>query len=72
MVPPMSKEITLAKPSFSPTRAEAMMPPTGPDSIIATGRAVATSGVITPPFERMIDNSPAKPTSPRRDFRFFT
>ena len=48
------------KPSASPTCAEAMMPPTGPDSIIATGRSVATSGVITPPFERMIERSPAK------------
>ena len=68
----MSNEITLPKPSFSPTRADAMMPPTGPDSIIATGRAVATSGVITPPFERMIDSSPAKPAPASRDFRFFT
>src|SRR6267154_2299614 len=51
VVPPMSKEITLAKPSARPVCAEAMIPPTGPDSIIATGRSVATSGVITPPFE---------------------
>ena len=58
VVPPMSKEMTLGKPSAWPTCAEAMMPPTGPDSIIATGRSVATSGVITPPFERMIDRSP--------------
>jgi hypothetical protein len=68
----MSNEMTSAKPSFSPTRAEAMMPPTGPDSIMATGRAVATSGVITPPFERMIESSPAKPASPSRDLRFLT
>ena len=54
----MSKEMTLAEPSACPTCAEAMMPPTGPDSIIATGRSVATSGVITPPFERMIERSP--------------
>src|SRR5437588_567077 len=46
----MSKEMTFGKPSASPTCAEAMMPPTGPDSIIATGRSVAVSGVITPPF----------------------
>ena len=45
------------------------MPPTGPDSIIATGRSVATSGVITPPFERMIERLPRKPMSPRLDFR---
>ena len=44
------------------------MPPTGPDSIIATGRSVATSGVITPPFECMIERSPRKPTSPRLGF----
>ena len=31
-----------------------MMPPTGPDSIIATGRSVATSGGITPPFGYII------------------
>ena len=49
-----------------------MMPPTGPDSIIATGRSVATSGVITPPFERMIERSPRKPMPPRLDFRLFT
>ena len=48
------------------------MPPTGPDSIIATGRAVATSGVITPPLERMIDRSPANPMRPRLALRFFT
>ena len=48
------------------------MPPTGPDSIIATGRSVATSGVITPPFERMIESSPRKPMSPRLGFRLFT
>ena len=68
----MSNEMTLAKPSARPTCAEAMMPPTGPDSIIATGRSVATSGVITPPFERMIDRSPLKPMPPRLDFRSFT
>ena len=46
------------------------MPPTGPDSIIATGRSVATSGVITPPFERMIERSPRKPMlAEARDFR---
>ena len=48
------------------------MPPTGPDSIMATGRSVATSGVITPPFERMIERSPRKPMPPRLDFRLFT
>ena len=48
------------------------MPPTGPDSIIATGRSVATSGVITPPLERMIERSPLKPMPPRFDFRLFT
>ena len=42
----------------SPISAEAMMPPTGPDSIIATGRLIATSGAITPPFDCMIDSSP--------------
>ena len=68
----MSNEMTLGKPSASPTRAEAMMPPTGPDSIMATGRSVATSGVITPPLERMIERSPLKPMPPRLDFRLFT
>ena len=48
------------------------MPPTGPDSIMAAGRSVATSGVITPPFERMIDRSPRKPMPARLDFRLFT
>ena len=48
------------------------MPPTGPDSIIAAGRSVAISGVITPPFERMIESAPRKPISPRLEFRLFT
>ena len=48
------------------------MPPTGPDSIIATGRSVATSGVITPPFERMMERLPSKPIAPRLDLRLFT
>ena len=45
------------------------MPPTGPDSIMATGRSVATSGVITPPFERMIERSPRKPMPPRLELQ---
>ncbi len=50
-----------------------MMPPTGPDSIIATGRSVATSGVITPPFERMIESVAAKADARRgSSFRLFT
>ena len=72
VVPPMSKEMTLGQPSACPSSADAMMPPTGPDSIIATGRSVATSGVITPPFERMIERSPANPMSPRQVFRLLT
>ncbi len=48
------------------------MPPTGPDSIIATGRSVATSGVITPPLDRMIESSPSKPIPPRLVFRLDT
>ena len=72
VVPPMSKEMTLGEPSARPTCAEAMMPPTGPDSIIAAGRSVAVSGVITPPLERMIDSAPPKPMPPRLDFRPFT
>ncbi len=68
----MSNEMRFLKPNASPTRADAMMPPTGPDSIIATGRCVATSGVITPPLERMIDRSPLKPMPPRLAERLFT
>ena len=49
-----------------------MMPPTGPDSIMAAGRSVATSGVITPPFERMIASAPRKPMAPRSELRLFT
>ena len=37
------------------------MPPTGPDSIIITGRLIAASGDITPPFDCMIARSPRKP-----------
>src|SRR5207253_1711008 len=44
VVPPMSKEMTLRKPSAQPTCAEAMMPPTGPDSIMAAGRADHVAG----------------------------
>ena len=52
--------------------AAAMMPPTGPDSIIAAGRCVAISGVMTPPFERMMASAPEKPSSPRLELRLFT
>ena len=69
VVPPMSKEITSANPSARPVCAEAMIPPTGPDSIIATGRSVATSGVITPPFDCMMASSPRKPISARLAFK---
>ena len=72
VVPPMSKEMTLAEPSACPTCAEAMMPPTGPDSIIAAGRSVAISGVITPPFDRMIESAPRNPILPKLAFRPFT
>ena len=48
------------------------MPPTGPDSIIATGRSIATLGAITPPFDRMIDRSPVKPICFRLDSRLPT
>ena len=72
VVPPMSKEMTLRKPSAQPTCAEAMMPPTGPDSIMAAGRAVAISGIITPPFERMIESAPRNPMSPRLASSSFT
>ena len=45
VVPPMSKEMTLPiAERFRRSRAEAMMPPTGPDSIIATGRRIAARG----------------------------
>ena len=56
VVPPMSNEMALPQPSAPPTWADAMMPPTGPDSIIVAGCSVASSGVITPPLERMIDS----------------
>jgi len=52
--------------------AEAIMPPTGPDSIIAAGRCVAISGVITPPFERMIESAPRKPVLPSPALRLCT
>ena len=68
----MSNEIAFGKPNARPTRAEAMIPPTGPDSIIVTGRSVAISGVITPPFDRMTVRSPRKPTSARLDLRLLT
>ena len=41
-------------------------------SITAIVPARATSGVITPPFDRMIARSPRKPMSPRLDFRLDT
>ena len=46
------------------------MPPTGPDSIIITGRFVAAPGAITPPFDCMMARSPAKPAALRRVSRF--
>ena len=64
--------MTLPWPSACPTCAAAMMPPTGPDSIMAAGRSVAISGVITPPFERMIASAPRKPMAPRSELRLFT
>ncbi len=72
VVPPMSKEIASGKPSARPTLAAAMIPPTGPDSIIVTGRSVAVSGVITPPFDCMTVSPPRNPISARLDSRLLT
>src|SRR6266700_3242180 len=55
VVPPMSKEMTLRKPSAQPTCAEAMMPPTGPDSIMAAGRAIARHVHLARAQEPLVD-----------------
>ncbi len=66
VVPPMSNVIRFLKPSAAPTRPAAITPPTGPDSIIATGSFFAVAGDITPPFDCMIRNLPSKSSARRR------
>jgi len=53
-------------PSSRPTSAAAMMPPTGPDSIMATGIFLAVSGDMMPPLDCMMCSWPLKPIEPSR------
>ena len=64
VVPPMSKEMIWRQTSASPSRAAAMTPATGPDSIIVTGIFFAVSADITPPLDCMTRNVPRKPAAP--------
>ena len=60
VVPPMSKVMRSERPRRRPISLAAMTPPTGPDSIIATGRVRADSGDIAPPLDCMMKNRPRK------------
>ena len=65
---PLIMALANPEPEIMPDVAKAARP----DAIIATGRSCATSGVITPPLERMIDRSPRNPTAPRLACKLFT
>ena len=72
VVPPMSKLITLAKPTRSPTRCAATTPAAGPDSTMRTGDSAALSKDMTPPLDCMMRKGaaiPAERALPDREFR---
>ena len=65
VVPPMSKAITFRRPSCSAIPRAATTPAAGPDSSANTGRAFASSEVMTPPDDCMIWSGPSRPIPSR-------
>ena len=53
VVPPMSKEMRFASPSWRPTSPAAMTPAAGPDSTAIAGIRSPSATVNTPPLEPM-------------------
>ena len=54
VVPPISRLMTLARPSRRASAAAPITPAAGPDSISWTGRARARAAVMTPPFDCIV------------------
>ena len=69
VVPPMSKPMHCSRPRISAIRPAAIIPATGPDSIIVTGWTRAWLSDIVPPFERMIWMDPPKLPSAQKAFQ---
>ncbi len=60
----MSQVMTFSKPAAAAMARAAITPAAGPESAVRTGRRLAVSTVITPPFDCTISTSPAKPCAP--------
>ena len=69
VVPPMSKAIALSMPSRCAIPSAATTPAAGPDSSANTGRSFASSAVITPPEDCMIESGARRARSPSSPVR---
>ena len=56
-VPPISSPIAFSKPASDASRAAPTAPAAGPETRIVAGCAAASSGVATPPEERITSGS---------------